>query len=172
MKILEETNASLKTLKPDPRNANSHGEENLAAIEASLKRFGQIERLVVRKKDRIVFAGNGRLEVLRRLKHKTVRVQYVDGTDAECRAYAVASNNTTRLSKWDDAALLENLKEIREEDLSGLIDSTGFTLDDITDLETSLQAKGGKVDKLPRGKGGSMATCPNCNTTFKLGEAT
>ena len=39
----------LDSLHTDPANARAHGDENMAAIAASLQRFGQAEPLVVQK---------------------------------------------------------------------------------------------------------------------------
>ncbi|MCA1819657.1 MAG: hypothetical protein ABR562_05545 [Thermoplasmatota archaeon] len=169
-RILEEAEVGVGRLVDDPQNANLHPAENLDAIEASLKRFGQPERLIVRKSDRVVFSGNGRLLVLRRLGWKKARVQYVEGPDPECRAYAVSANQTTRMSKWDQEALLVNLKEIQGADSTGLIDATGFTLEDITDMQAHVEDVHKEKAGLPRGKGGSTATCPQCGQTFQLGE--
>ena len=49
---------SLDSLHLDPSNARSHGPENMQAIESSLKRFDQVEPLVVQKgTGRIIGAG-------------------------------------------------------------------------------------------------------------------
>ena len=51
----------LESLHLDPANARSHGPENMDAIVASLRRFGQADPLVVQKKTGRVIGGNGRL---------------------------------------------------------------------------------------------------------------
>ena len=50
---------SLDALHLDPSNARVHGEENMAAIEGSLRRFGQAEAIVVQKASGRVIGGNG-----------------------------------------------------------------------------------------------------------------
>src|SRR4030095_1489451 len=57
----------LDSLHLDPANARLHPDENLDAIAASLKRFGQAEPLVVQKGTGRVIGGNGRLSVMKRL---------------------------------------------------------------------------------------------------------
>jgi ParB-like chromosome segregation protein Spo0J len=52
-------------LNEDPDNANTHGDDNLATIAESFKRFGQRKPLVVRREGMIVEAGNGQLAALR-----------------------------------------------------------------------------------------------------------
>ena len=63
MATLKIQRVDLDSLKLDPNNAREHGEENLEAIAASLKQFGQVEPLVVQKRSRQVIGGNGRLAI-------------------------------------------------------------------------------------------------------------
>lgn len=55
---------ALAALHFDPANARTHGPENLAAITASLQRFGQAEPLVVHAGTGRVNGGNGRLAAM------------------------------------------------------------------------------------------------------------
>jgi ParB-like chromosome segregation protein Spo0J len=55
---------ALDALHQDPANARAHGPENMAAIEASLARFGQAEPLVVHAGTGRVIGGNGRLAAM------------------------------------------------------------------------------------------------------------
>ncbi len=48
---------ALDTLHQDPANARAHSPENLASIEASLRRFGQAEPLVVQASTGRVIGG-------------------------------------------------------------------------------------------------------------------
>ncbi len=57
----------LDSLHLDPANARAHDTRNLAAIEASLARFGQAEPLVVQAGTRRVIGGNGRLVAMGKL---------------------------------------------------------------------------------------------------------
>lgn len=58
---------SLDALHQDPANARAHGPANMAAIEASLARFGQAEPLIVHAGTGRVIGGNGRLAAMKRL---------------------------------------------------------------------------------------------------------
>lgn len=51
----------------DPANARTHDDTNLAAIEGSLRRFGQAEPLVVQASTKRVVGGNGGLAVMRQV---------------------------------------------------------------------------------------------------------
>lgn len=100
------------TLHDDPANARTHGEDNLAAIEASLREFGQVEPLVAQRGTGKVIGGNGRLLVMRRLGWATAKVTWVDLNDARAAALGIALNRTGELAGWDEAALNAALAEL------------------------------------------------------------
>ena len=58
------TRVPLDALHLDPANARAHDERNLAAIEASLARFGQAEPLVVQAGTGRVIGGIGRMAAM------------------------------------------------------------------------------------------------------------
>jgi len=60
----------LSSIYEDPANARLHGERNLDAIQASLRRFGQAEPLVLNARTGRLVAGHGRLQAMRRLGWK------------------------------------------------------------------------------------------------------
>lgn len=95
----------IESLRPDPKNARKHGEKNLAAIEASLRRFGQRQALVVQREGMIIRAGNGRIEVAKRLGWTHVAAVIVDEADVEATAFALADNRTAELASWDNGVL-------------------------------------------------------------------
>lgn len=102
--------APLDELKPDPKNARAHGEENLEAIERSIRSFEQVEPLVVQKGTGVVIGGNGRLEVMKKMGLTECWVVEVDVDDDRARALGLALNRTAELAEWDDARLAELLK--------------------------------------------------------------
>ena len=55
----------VETLHTDPKNARTHDADNLTAIEASLKRFGQVSPIVANSRNNDVVIGNGRYTVAR-----------------------------------------------------------------------------------------------------------
>ncbi len=57
----------ISSLHLDPANARAHGEANMEAIVASLRRFGQAEPLVVQAQTGRVIGGNGRLVAMKQL---------------------------------------------------------------------------------------------------------
>lgn len=104
----------IDTLHPDPSNARTHDERNIAAIVASLSRFGQRLPIVVQKQGMIVRAGNGRLAAAKSLGWTHMACVVVDEQSVDATAYAIADNRTALLADWNEealAALLQSLPD-------------------------------------------------------------
>lgn len=54
----------LSSLVANPKNARTHGEKNLEAIQNSLLQFGQAEPLILQKSTQHIIGGNGRFEAM------------------------------------------------------------------------------------------------------------
>ena len=106
------TTVPLDEVSPDPRNARRHGSRNLAAIKESLTRFGQVKPIVVARSTGHVVAGNGTLQAAQELGWASIAVVYVDGTEAELRALALADNRTAELAEWDYEELAAQVEEL------------------------------------------------------------
>lgn len=106
----------------DPANARRHPDRNLAAVKASLIRFGQLVPIVVQREGMIVRAGNGRLEAARELEWTHLAAVVVDQDNVTAVAFAIADNRTAELASWDYDALGLHLEAIRDE---------GFELEDL-----------------------------------------
>lgn len=96
---------ALSELHADPANARRHGKRNLAAIRGSLKRFGQVEPLVVQKSTGRIIGGNGRLEAMLADGQTHAAIVEVDLDDAQAAALGIALNRTAELAEWDVDAL-------------------------------------------------------------------
>lgn len=92
----------VEILIPDPENARKHSNKNLAAIRGSIKKFGIVEPLIVRRQNNVVIGGNGRLQVLHEIGIKKVPVHYVDMDDLKAKALSLALNRTAELAEWED----------------------------------------------------------------------
>lgn len=104
----------------DPRNARGHDERNIKSIQGSLRRFGQVQPLVVNRTTRVIAAGNGRYVAAQRLGWTHIAVVYVD-QDAQSHAgYALADNRTAELAEWIETLVLEEIAAIQthERDLA------------------------------------------------------
>jgi 1-aminocyclopropane-1-carboxylate deaminase/D-cysteine desulfhydrase-like pyridoxal-dependent ACC family enzyme len=99
----------LDSLLPDPKNARKHNDANLAAIRASLKRFGVRKPIVVQRAgdQLIVRSGNGRMTVAKELGWTHLPAIVVDEGDDDAIAFALADNRTADLAEWDMGVLEE-----------------------------------------------------------------
>lgn len=152
----------IDSISPDPRNANTHPDKNLRAIEASLREHGQVEPLVVH--NGIVIAGNGRLEVMHRLGYDRVWINRVDHmTYTQARRYAIEANRSAELAVWD--------MDVLESELSGLIED-GVNLADIGFDDSDVDGIMGNFDipdddeEQPRLDQREPIECPGCKTSF------
>ena len=83
----------------DPANARLHPERNLDSIADSLKRFGQVEPLIVQASTGRVIGGNGRLEVMRSLSWTDCDVVELDVDNLEATALGLALNRSVETSR-------------------------------------------------------------------------
>lgn len=116
------TTVPIDQLKPDPKNARTHDETNLAAIAGSLGAFGQVEPLLVQKGTGRIIGGHGRLETMKRMGETHAQVVELDITDEKADALNIALNRTAELAGWHNPTLIERLQELPPE----LAESTGF----------------------------------------------
>ncbi|MEM7232841.1 MAG: recombinase family protein [Planctomycetota bacterium] len=116
----------------DPANARQHGPENLEAITASLKRFGQAEPLVVQKSSGRVVGGNGRLVAMKKIGWTDADVVEVDIDDLDATALGIALNRTGELAEWDEETLAKLLSNLKEADA---LDGVGY---DDTEIDALL----------------------------------
>lgn len=133
--------AALAELHEDPANVRRHGKKNVAAIRASLKRFGQVEPLVVQAGSGKVIGGNGRLSVMRELGWEECQIAEVAINDTQSTALAIALNRTGELAEWDEEGLAQMLRTLSD---AGEADGLGFDDGDIRDLLGEAESDDGK----------------------------
>lgn len=111
----------------DPRNPQLHDARNLKAIADSLRRFGQDQPLIYRRKDGVIIKGNGRYMAARtKLRWEWIAAIAMDDPVVEAAARGVADNQASRLSDVDDTLMgivLQTIKE-SDEELAALV---GYT---------------------------------------------
>lgn len=103
----------------DPANLKIHGEKSIAAIAASLARFGQQKPVVVDSKG-VVIAGNGLLQAARSLGWKSIAVIESTLAGAERVGYAIADNRAAEFSEWDEEALAATLRTLTDDQLESV----------------------------------------------------
>lgn len=118
----------LKSLIPDPANLRVHGPDSIAALKASLSRFGQ-QKPIVFDANRVAIAGNGMLAAMLELgwTHGAAIQSGLEGIDRTL--YAIADNRTTEKSEWAPE-LPQVLSDLGPE----LSAAVGFSADDIAEL--------------------------------------
>ncbi len=132
----------IKSLRTDPDNVRLHGDRNLKAIASSLKRFGQVEPLVVQKGTGRVIGGNARLQVFTNRGDTEFEIVDVDVTDAEAAELGVALNRSGELAEWDEPKLGELLASIR--------DDVGLDVAGFDEAELDRLIAGANCDDPPR----------------------
>jgi len=126
-------------LQFDPANVRKHPEVNLAAIKASLSRFGQQKPIVVGTGN-VVVAGNGTLAAAKALGWRTVKAVRTTLAGAEATAFAIADNRTAELAEWDEASLHAQLAAIAIDD-EELLAATGFDEKELAKLAAAAAAE-------------------------------
>lgn len=132
-------------LSPDPANARTHDDRNIAAIASSLRQFGQRKPIVVQSHGMIVRAGNGTLAAALSLGWTHIAAVICDDSATAATAFAIADNRTAELAAWDEVTLARLLDGLRSDgaDLSDL----GWSDDELS----SLLAQETDMPELPAG---------------------
>lgn len=131
-----------------PSNPKDH---DLGELHQSVNRFGFVTPLVMDERAGLLAEGHGRLQVLQQKKdageHPPARIMVdpeagdwlvpvVRGisftSDAEAKAFLVASNRLTELGGWQEDRLAEVLQEVLEE--TGTLSGVGADQDYLDDL--------------------------------------
>lgn len=128
----------VERLELDPRNARKHDEANLAAIAASLKRFGQRRPIVVNRVNGQIEAGNGTLLAARQLGWTHLAVVWVEDDPSSQTGFSLADNRTAELARWDQEMLQELLFEVGEQE-AGLYDA--LLLHDLLEVDMTSTAE-------------------------------
>lgn len=115
---------SLQFMDNNPR---VHDDRSFDAICRSVKKFKQTKPIVLANDGRTVLAGNGTLEVARRMGWEFIAASKseLDAGSAEAMAYAIADNRTTDLSYFDQTIIDDAMRAFDDtlRDASGFIDS-------------------------------------------------
>ena len=115
----------LSFLEGNPRQGD------VEAVAKSYKQFGQ-RKPIVATTDHVVIAGNHQLAAARQLGWERIAVVITDDDELTAKAFALADNRTAELGSYDDDLLADLLSEVSS--VPELMDSTGFSEDDLFDL--------------------------------------
>ncbi len=123
----------IDSLTPDPANVRRHPDNNLEAIKASLKRFGQQKPIVIDSAD-IIRAGNGTWAAAKALGWRKIWSIKTALAGSDAVAYALADNRTAESAQWDSPALASQLAALD----SHLQLAAGFTPEEMAALTVGL----------------------------------
>jgi len=129
---------AIDSLRPDPTNPRRIDEDELDALERSMRQFGFVQPVLARREDRTVIGGHQRLVAARRLGLTTVPVTWLDIGAEQARLLGLALNKIS--GSWDDALLarlLADLQATPDLDLS----LSGFDDDEVRDLLRKLEVR-------------------------------
>ncbi len=129
---------SIGELRPDPFNPRRISDGELETLTRSIREFGLVDPIIVRRKDSTVIGGHQRLVVARRLGLITVPVIFVEVSPEQAKVLALALNRIS--GTWDEellARLLSDLQQAPDIDI-GL---SGFADDEIAKLLKSLSSR-------------------------------
>ncbi len=148
----------IEELIPYGNNARTHSQKQIRKIQASLKRFGWMNPLIIDDQSNVI-CGHGRLEAARAMGETTVPVINVGAlSEADRRAYIIADNRIAEDGQWSKRLLRTELSGLVE--LGFEVELTGFSTLEIDGLLTiGEEDPTDDVVKLPSGK--ERAVCLN-----------
>ena len=136
--VLTVEQVPIDDLRPDPANPRRISEDELDALERSLRQFGFVQPVLARREDNTVIGGHQRLLAARRLGLTTVPVTYLDLSIEQARLLNLALNKIS--GSWDDQLLARLLADLQTNPTIDLTLS-GFGEDEVRDLLRSLETR-------------------------------
>jgi DNA modification methylase len=122
---------AISELVPASDNPRKHDRQQVRAIAGSIKAFGFNAPIMVDRNRQIV-AGHGRYEAAKLLGLAQIPVVFLDHlTETQAKAYRLADNKLTDRSRWDDAMVAAQLKELADLVLDFDIEAIGFELPEL-----------------------------------------
>lgn len=125
---------NIDSVQPHPRNVR---QGDVGAISISLSQHGQYRPIVVQQSTGNILAGNHTYKAAVSLGWNKIAVNNVDCTDDEALRILLADNRANDLASYDDAGLLEVLKELAGTPMQ--LEQTLYDLSDLDDLIALLE---------------------------------
>lgn len=129
------------TLRPNPRNPNKHGQEQVRMLAEIIGKTGWRENITVSRRSGFIVKGHGRLQAAQSKRWGFVPIEYQEyASEAEELNDLLADNRLAELSSMDDEMLSTLLQDLKENsDLP--FELTGYN---DKDLEKLLASMGGQ----------------------------
>ena len=121
----------VKALTPWAKNPRKN-DPAVKAVADSIKRFGFGAPLLARQANGEIIAGHTRLKAAIKLGLTEVPVRYLDLTESEAHALALADNKVGELAEWDENKLLETLRDLESSGVN--TDGLGWTADELAKM--------------------------------------
>jgi len=128
--------ASLRPWAQNPRK----NDKAVERVAASITRFGFGAPILARRANGEVIAGHTRLKAAAKLGIDRVPVRYLDVSESDAHALALADNKLGELAAWDDAMLSAVLAGLKAEHVD--LGDTGFAEHELTKLLADLNGAG------------------------------
>lgn len=143
-------------LKENPRNPNSHSQEQIERLAKNIKTLGWRSPIVISNQSGFIVAGHGRLASARHLGLRRVPVDFQDFESEDFEyAHLVADNALQEYSTLDLAAVNAEIANLGPMDVD-LLGLREFSIEPMDNFNEP------KEKKTPEEKDAEMKTCPNC----------
>lgn len=129
------TKVSIEDLQPHPQNPRIHPQDQLDAIAASIRQFGQPRPVLARAEDHVLIAGHGVLEGCRRAGVDQVDVILWDVDQRTASEFMVADNQHGDRSSNDDEMLAQLIRDLQPENILAI----GFLDSEVEDMISALE---------------------------------
>lgn len=166
-------------IKPYPKNARRHSEEQVNQIVDSIRLVGWGAPILI-DQDNVILAGHGRFEAAAKLGMEKVPCIRLNVTKEAAKAFRLADNKIGLNSRWDSNQLRFELTAL---DSAGFdLSLTGFSLDELDDFQLNVAPDDNNVIRLePASSTGRKVkvrghtktidkpagiTCPECGCVF------
>jgi DNA modification methylase len=135
----------VEQLVPDPKNARTHSEEQIAQIVASIQEFGWTNPILVGP-DYVIIAGHARWAAAKKLRMTEVPIIVLRHlTEAQRRALVIADNQLALNAGWDTDLLRVELRALQAEDFD--LDLVGFGETELAELLANDEDYAGHADE-------------------------
>ena len=132
---MEIVNVKLSEITPYANNPRVN-DEAVAAVVASIRKFGFIGAIILNK-DKVIINGHTRVKAMKELGAETIPAVIVDHlTPEQENALRIADNKTGEIAEWDEALLKAELKALQDAGFE--VGELGF---DDEELEKLLQGE-------------------------------
>lgn len=128
---------NIDSIVPHKDNNNKHPKKQIELLSKLIKNHGFRHPLIISKRSNFLISGHGRLEAAKLLGMEEVPVDYQEfENEAMEYAFLTSDNKSTQLAEFDDAMMLDKIKEL---ELDENFDLELFGISDFTFLQDTFE---------------------------------